>query len=124
MRNNPIFPPTTSYAKSTLLINKHWRDSSSIHQQSDNEVMKDFMQFLESDSCPVSVKAAFQRVKSRYEEHREFEEHADTEINYEGNECTLDKEDLYLFHVVNKLTGTEKMVDVMGYNIDLSLKHI
>ena len=123
MRNNPIFPPTISYAKSTLLINKPWRDISSIYQQTDNDVMKEFLQFINSDLCPVSVKAAFQRVKSRYEEHREFEEHADTEVNYEGNECTLEKEDLDLFHVVNTLTGTEKMVDIMGYNIDRGLMY-
>ena len=123
MRSNPIFPPTISYAKSTLIINKPWRDTKHIHQQSDNDIMGHFLQFIASDSCPVSVKAAYIRAKSRYEENREFEEHADTDMNYEGKECELEKEDIDLIHIVNTLTSTDKTIDIMGYDIDRGIMY-
>ena len=66
-------------------------------------------------NIPVSTYASpllFIRAKTRYEENREFEVHTDTDINYEGKECELEKEDMDLIHIVNTLTSTDEIIDI------------
>ena len=121
LRYDPIYPPTYSYARCTLLINRPWRESTSPHLIPDSDIIKEFNEFLKTDSCPLSVKASFQRVKTRYEEGRNYAECTNGEDN-NIEKVPPEEDDANLLEIVNSLTECmDNNVDILGYSLDRGL---
>lgn len=101
----PKYPPTKEYAMATLLVHKPW-GSCSPPLRTDTEWIKDFNDFVKSDTCPQEVVMEYHRVKERHESKRPpeavaAEECYDTEIQPDMDEKTKD-----LMSIVTNLSLT------------------
>ena len=121
LKYEPIYPPTYSYARCTLLINQPWRASTIPHLIPDSHIIDEFYKFLKQDSCPLSVRASFQRVKKRFEDGRNYAE-CTTGDDQPIQEIPPEEDDVNLLEIVNSLTeSVDKNVDILGYSFDRGL---
>ncbi len=67
-----VYPPTEAYARSILLIYKSW--IGKFDDGKDRDFLKEFKEFVSSDSCPMKVKVPFERVKQRVMTKSQFNE--------------------------------------------------
>ena len=67
-----VYPPTEAYARSILLIYKSW--IGKFDDGKDHDFLKEFKEFVSSDSCPMKVKVPFERVKQRVMTKSQFKE--------------------------------------------------
>ena len=72
-RSAPTYPPTEGYAKLVLILHVPWKNTFNEQAESRNYIEK-FKQFLKTDLCPMSVKIAYKRAKTRYEQNKQFVE--------------------------------------------------
>ena len=102
---NPTFPPTVDYARATLIIHQPWRRQTSPHLLGKNEVMSQFLNFIKSRSCAISVTMQYRRVKMRYESGQKYAECANDDDG-KFNEPTVNEEDKKFLDVINSLTDS------------------
>ena len=87
MNGNPIFPPTESYAKATLLMHKPWSTKHPLEfDLNATRLSHEFYEFLSSEKCPLDVILNFFIAK---ENHERSEKTADIENNDEESERKL-----------------------------------
>ena len=60
----PKYPPTKEYAMAVLLVHKPWGAEAPPHR-TDEEVLREFNEFIESPECPKQVLMEYSRVKER-----------------------------------------------------------
>jgi hypothetical protein len=65
-RSQPVYPVTSGYARAVLIIHKPWHESDPRDDNDDSSCIKAFEAFLETPSCPQTVKIPYERVKNRY----------------------------------------------------------
>ena len=64
----PVYPVTTNYAESMLILHKPWSDNNKLDfmVNPSNDAIEEFHKFLNSDKCPSSVSNRYQRALMRY----------------------------------------------------------
>src|SRR5687767_12979890 len=71
--STPAYPPTEGYAKSVLILHVPWKNTFNEPGESRNYI-EEFECFLNSSSCPDSVKIGYERAKARYQQNKQFVE--------------------------------------------------
>jgi hypothetical protein len=66
LNNTPTFPVSPSYARSCLIVHCPWRNMK-FHKLDDKACISQFLQMMERDSFPKSVKLSYMQAKNRYE---------------------------------------------------------
>lgn len=69
-RGQPKYPATKEYAMAVLIVHKPWRDSKPKKRNGDQEWIDEFLEFVEHEDCPQTVKLEYARVKERSESNR------------------------------------------------------
>ena len=64
--SQPKFPISQSYARSIIMIHKPWSKNDPLPQ--DHDFIDVFNDFINTDSCPISVKVSYERAKKREED--------------------------------------------------------
>ena len=72
LNGNPVYPVTYDYARSVLIFCKPWNGINKDLQKDKELVKQEFMEYIESTNCPMSVKQAYLRAKMRYNNGREI----------------------------------------------------
>ena len=72
-RSEPTFPITEGYAKAVLLLHVPWRNTFNEEEEA-RDYKKEFETFLKSGKCPDSVRIGYGRVKTRFEQKKQFVE--------------------------------------------------
>ncbi len=59
--SQPVYPPTIGYANAILLIHKPWYPGNNSFMDA-SCCLEEFEWFIQSDSCPMSVKISYEHV--------------------------------------------------------------
>jgi hypothetical protein len=66
--SQPKFPISQSYARSIIMIHKPWSKNNPLPQ--DHDFINAFNTFIDTDTCPLSVKITYERAKKREEDKK------------------------------------------------------
>ena len=103
MNGNPIYPISSAYAKTTLLMHKPWAATQKLtFETKPTMVYKEFYEFLKSDKCPVTVRLTHAVAKENYERGSRFPEATNTDV---GKEISAEQfeDDSDLLHYLEAL---------------------
>lgn len=118
----PKYPPTPQYAMAVLIVYKPW-GASSPPQRSNEEMVSDFLQFIESTECPVHVSLEYARVKERVLSKRpeafSSEECYDREIQPDMDRATQEM----LSIVTNVTHSTDPFFSISDHSFDRGLNY-
>ena len=91
-RCGPTYPPTEAYAKAVLILHVPWANKFD-EQDTSRKYVEEFELFLKSGLCPMSVKIAYDRAKTQYEQKAQFHEPTGKKetIFYEPFPTTVDE---------------------------------
>lgn len=93
LNSQPVYPITKDYARAALLVYRPWVGKSP--PRADDNVIEQFMRFIYSEKCPLSVTIAYHRIRQRHENKTLHVEPVCTEMDYGSN--PIDPEDqMYL----------------------------
>jgi hypothetical protein len=114
-----VYPPTQGYARSILLIYKSW--IGEFDDGEDRDFLKEFEEFISSDSCPMKVKIPFERVKQRVMTKSQFKEPTSqvevVDYSQFSWEISQDSEDaVAIASTLQAMEGTEGKI--YDYNYD------
>jgi hypothetical protein len=114
-----VYPPTQGYARSILLIYKSW--IGEFDDGEDRDFLKEFEEFISSDSCPMKVKIPFERVKQRVMTKSQFKEPTSqvevVDYSQFSLEISQDSEDaVAIASTLQAMEGTEGKI--YDYNYD------
>ena len=103
MNGNPVYPVSSSYAKTTLLMHKPWTKNRKLtFETTPTMVYKEFYEFLKSDKCPVSVRLTHAVAKENYERGSRFPEAVNADV---GKDISAEQfeDDADLLHYLEAL---------------------
>jgi len=84
MNRNPIYPVSSAYAKTTLLMHKPWTATQKLtFETKPTMVYKEFYELLKSDKCPVTVRLTHAVAKENYEQGSRFPEATNADVGKE-----------------------------------------
>jgi hypothetical protein len=120
-RSYPAYPVTKQYAKSVLTLHVPWIGFSYLNNTNQNYI-QDFQNFIASNDCPKSVKVAYGRVKARYyEKNKHFEPTSQIQtIDYDTFSKDLDPDVLDIVALAGTLGVLQTDNDELDYNIGLN----
>ena len=74
LNGNPVFPVSSSYARTVLLLHKPWSKTDPLGFESGNTVglFPEFYRFLQSNLCPLNVRLGYASAKEKYERGLRF----------------------------------------------------
>lgn len=119
----PQYPPTKEYAMATLLVHKPWACSTPPHR-TDQQMIDEFNEFVQSPSCPVEVIAEYSRVKERYKSRRPLEATASEECYDNEAQPDMDDETRDILEIVTNIArSTDPFLNVNEHSFDKGLSY-
>ena len=100
LNGNPVFPVSSSYARTVLLLHKPWSKSKPLAFESEGAVtlFPEFYQFLKSDLCPINVRLGYASAKEKYDRGLRFLEVTnDNQISPSNDENDVDDPDFVMY---------------------------
>ena len=100
LNGNPVFPVSSSYARTVLLLHKPWSKSKPLAFESEGAVtlFPEFYQFLKSDLCPINVRLGYASAKEKYDRGLRFLEVTnDNQISPSNDENNVDDPDWVMY---------------------------
>jgi hypothetical protein len=100
LNGNPVFPVSSSYARTVLLLHKPWSKSKPLAFESEGAVtlFPEFYQFLKSDLCPINVRLGYASAKEKYDRGLRFLEVTnDNQISPSNDENDVDDPDWVMY---------------------------
>ena len=113
MTSSPVYPPTVSYARATLIIHMPWRNAS-FHTLSDSECIYQFNKGVKDKKFPTSVLISYEKVYQQHTENRKNLEPLQTTEPYETRDEGLSKEDTDMIRAMSSITAN------MAQNVTLN----
>jgi len=119
MSGTPIFPPTSGYAKTTLIMYKPWSRSNRLLFEDDStKLLREFESFLQSDCCPIDVIMKYEIAIENYErrlKNKECSDELDDVALDNDTSCHPDAAMLISccqsFHKSDQLNNLDKGID-------------
>ena len=119
----PKYPPTVPYAMATLIVYKPWR-SDSPPKRTDEEMLSEFMDFIESAECPCNVTMEYARVKERYLSKRPVEAVASEECYDREIQPDMDHDTQQMLSIVTNVThSSDPFFSVNDFSFDRGLNY-
>jgi hypothetical protein len=119
----PRYPPTKEYAMATLLVHKPW-SAEAPPSRTDEEMVSEFMEFVESPDCPKQVQMEYSRVKERYLSKRPPEAVASEECYDREIQPDMDAETKDILSIVTNVThSTDPFLSVNEFSFDRGLNY-
>lgn len=119
----PKYPPTVPYAMATLIVYKPWR-SDSPPKRTDEEMLSEFMDFIESAECPCNVTMEYARVKERYLSKRPLEAVASEECYDREMQPDMDHDTQQMLSIVTNVThSSDPFFSVNDFSFDRGLNY-
>jgi hypothetical protein len=119
----PRYPPTKEYAMATLLVHKPWR-APAPPTRTDEEMLTEFMEFVESPECPKQVQMEYARVKERYLSKRPPEAVASEECYDREIQPDIDDDTRDILGIVTNVTrSTDPFLSVDEFSFDRGLNY-
>ena len=100
LNGNPVFPVSSSYARTVLLLHKPWSQSRPLSFESGGSatLFPEFYEFLKSDLCPINVRLGYASAKEKYDRGLRFLEVTnDTQISPSDDEHRVDDPDFVMY---------------------------
>ena len=126
---DPVFPVSISYAKGTLIKHLPWSKQYPLKLSSDDVILDQFNDLIQSEGCPLFLKTEYKRVETEFKSKTYHVE--PTNMSIKGN----DEESVYingdkdgetenLLRVMNSFTRTLKNeLHYRGHSFDIGLKY-
>lgn len=119
----PKYPPSVQYAMSVLIVYKPWR-AESPPSRTDEEMISEFEQFIQSPECPMNVKMEYARVKERHLSKRPPEAVASEECYDREVQPDMDAETRDMLSIVTNVThSTDPFISVNDFEFDRGLHY-
>ena len=122
LNSSPVYPVTYDYARSVMIFYKPWSGVNKELLTDKANVIEEFIEYVTSDECPLSVKQAYLRAKLRFENNREFVDgnRMEDEYFFHDNGSTHDVELERYVEFSNSFSRPLKNYTTMnGYKIDI-----
>lgn len=117
----PRYPPTKDYAMATLLVHKPW-GAPAPPNRTNEEMVSEFMEFVESPECPKQVQMEYCRVKERYLSKRPPEAVASEECYDREIQPDMDAETKDILSIVTNVShSTDPFLCVNEFSFDRGL---
>ena len=129
LNGNPVFPVSSSYARTVLLLHKPWSKSNPLGFESGGMVglFPEFYQFLKSDLCPLNVRLDYASAKEKYDRGLRFLEVTnDNGKSSSGDDSNVDDPDLLMYvDALRNVRNFKGMEDFYKGNdgFDFSVQH-
>lgn len=104
MVSTPTYPPTATYARSTLIVHTPWRQAR-FHLMSDNECISQFETYQQYNKFPKSVILAYNKVRTQFIEKRVHKEPIQTIESDNLNNGEIATEDQQLIRVMTSMSS-------------------
>ena len=127
---NPVFPVTKTYMKSILLIYKKFHSLEEIYTMTDDQIEKEFEQFVNNpksptnpDGCPARVATEYAEAVARYNNGTDFVDFTEYDPEYLEHLEQLADEDQNLLTLMNSLSATaQHFIETYGEKFDRGLE--
>ena len=96
-RSQPVYPATEGYARASLIIHKPWHKGVKPFSD-DIPVIDQFHEFIQSASCPVSLKIPYERMHYRHLEKLTNQEPVAGDMN-ESSTCGIDEDIIEMLQI-------------------------
>lgn len=126
----PVYPITQNYARVELMKHRPWGKSNPIPP--DDDIIKEFKEFLNSPNCPISVKVSYERAKIRVIQKRNGLQETISQDQESSNPLTntCDKETKEILTSTQNIgITTDEFQNIenagldIGKNYDWSMRH-
>ena len=101
MDGRPVYPPSKSYARCTLIVNKPWSNINKLDFEKDHAVcpINEFLIFIRSVICPIFVRGRYENAKDIYRKQYgaiECTTENEPEIDPLGKDISVETEELLI----------------------------
>jgi len=100
LNGNPVFPVSSLYARTVLLLHKPWSKTDPLGFESGGMagLFPEFYRFLQSDLCPLNVKLGYASTKEKYDRGLRFLEVTNDNPNSStGVDTNVDDADFMMY---------------------------
>ena len=119
----PKYPPTKEYAMAVLLVHKPWGAEAPPHR-TDEEILREFHEFVESPECPKQVLMEYSRVKERYSSKRPPEAVASEECFDREIQPDMDAETKEMLSIVTSVShSTDPFLSINEFSFDRGFQY-